>query len=1142
MKFSLATLVLYILGSVLFSESKAQSQYIPYDSLPGLILSYKPAFDPDFPDCAKLLYSSPLNYNQVCGAFRTYLNLHPDEESAIIRYFRMWARAAEPYAQNDGSILLPDFNQYNRNLREAQLNAAKSSTNTGKSAANWSFVGPKQTFWLNESGSSQAPGSCPWQVNVYSFDVASSDDNTLYCGTETGFVNKTTDKGLNWQQLGLNYPFGGSVTAVAIHPTDANIVYVAAGNQIHKTVDGGISWIPLLPAGTLFTADRLKIDPLDPQKLFAATSGGLFVSTNSGSSWQQKWNAPVYDVEVSPVNSLSIFALTKASGKFSVIYSSDGGLTFNVQSGFPTNIVESSGGLLAMTPANPNLMLAILLSSNNKPYLLKGVLSGSAWTWSLLATGGTATFPMDNGQGYFDLVLDISPLNQQLFFVGTTTLYKSANGGTTFTAIGGYTGGFSIHPDIQDIKMLPSGETWVSTDGGMNLTTDNFSTQSGHLVRINGIVGSDLWGFDQGWNEDLLVGGRYHNGNTAMADFYGDKALRMGGAESPTGWVLQGKSRHVAFNDLGNGWILPQTAEGEPEGRFIFSKYPNMEEYGGRRSNLLHHPNYYGTLYLGESSGFWKSTDMGVTWDLLHDFITPVRYLQISYSNPDVIYADISGVGLCRSSNGGVSWTPKPSLTSPPNGSSSWKGNLFFAVSPTNENVLYACLQNGTWSANIGKIFKSTDGGDSWTELTGNLQEYMKCIVVQPDSDGNDIVYLFTNNTNGKPAMVYYRNQSMTEWASFGSGYPSGMHVNMAFPFFRDGKLRSGGNCGAWESPMEDIGYAPIVNPWVEKQLVECVSDTLYFDDHSILNHSGASWHWDISPTPLWIENSDMRNPRVVMGVPGTYDVTLTITQNGQQYSKSIPGMVTVTECPSIYNCDHPAELPKDNWSLVYVDSEEVNYPGYATMSFDNDPETIWHTRWSTGDDPYPHEIQVNLGDRYRLNKFTYLTRQDGENGRIKNYRLYISEDSLNWGDAVSTGSFTNTSAPQIITFDSVETGRYFRLQALSEVNGNSWASAAEFSLTGCLSSHLGTPDKLIPENLQAFPIPTDGLISITIPAGRDFRYSLFSAQGRRIENGNTGITDGRFTIDLGNQPAGTYMVMLEDSNGTVYRVKLVRK
>lgn len=87
--------------------------------------------------------------------------------------------------------------------------------------------------------------------------------------------------------------------------------------------------------------------------------------------------------------------------------------------------------------------------------------------------------------------------------------------------------------------MLDNGDVWVTTDGGVNYSTDQFVSLNQYTASVNGLVGSDFWGFDQGWNEDIVVGGRYHNGNTGMADFYGDKALRMGGAESPTGWVLQ---------------------------------------------------------------------------------------------------------------------------------------------------------------------------------------------------------------------------------------------------------------------------------------------------------------------------------------------------------------------------------------------------------------------------------------------------------------------------------------------------------------------------------------------------------------------------------------------------------------------------
>ncbi|MCK5344528.1 MAG: hypothetical protein KAR20_14040, partial [Candidatus Heimdallarchaeota archaeon] len=393
------------------------------------------------------------------------------------------------------------------------------------------------------------------------------------------------------------------------------------GSQIHKTTDGGITWIPTLVPGNTFSANRLKIDPNNPDKIIASANYGVYISTDGGENWDKRWSINAWDIDIKPDDSNTIFALSKSNGKFTVIMSVDGGINFEVDSDFPDTITESSGGLLAVTPANPNLILVIMLSSDNTPYLYKGDINNQGiFSWDLLATGQTSSFGMNNGQGYFDLVLEVSPNDENIILVGTTTLFKSSNGGNSFSAVGGYYGNFSIHPDIQDMKMLPSGETWVSTDGGMNLTTDNFLSAANYYVRDNGLIGSDMWGFDQGWNEDLVVGGRYHNGNTSIADFYQPKALRMGGAESPTGWVLKGKSRHVAFNDLGNGWILPKTAEAAPEGRFIFSKYPNMEEYGGRRSNLVNHPNYYGHFYLGNGYGFWLSTDLGVSYDLLYSF------------------------------------------------------------------------------------------------------------------------------------------------------------------------------------------------------------------------------------------------------------------------------------------------------------------------------------------------------------------------------------------------------------------------------------------------------------------------------------------------------------------------------------------
>jgi photosystem II stability/assembly factor-like uncharacterized protein len=1125
---------------VIFSMISASAQMLdtPYDKLPGLNINDKPAYHADYPEWAKMLYQFPANYNEVVSAYRAQDKVDNPSLSAVNRYFKLWRKAMEPFALPDGTIVLPDLEEYANDLLRIQQEAGNEQ-GVNRMASNWSFLGPKETFWLNEAGDPDAPDPCPWQANIYSFDVAASNNDILFCGTETGFVNKTSDQGMTWQLSAPNYYFGGGVTAIAIDPNDANTVYASAGNQIHKTIDGGNTWLPMLSSNDTFGASRLIIDGNNTNVLFAASGDGIHRSTDSGTSWDEVYSQSSYDVVIKADDSQVIYALSTSGGTFTTAISVDGGSSFISMVTFPTGIANDSGGLLAVSADDPNSMLAVLLSADYTPLLYKADLVEDSW--ELLATGQTAQMPLNNGQGYYDLALEIDPNNADVFFVGTTTLYKTVNGGNSFTAVGGYTGSYAIHPDVQSMKILPSGNMWVGTDGGFTYSTDMYSNTSNYFARNNGLVGSDMWGFDQGWNEDIVVGGRYHNGNTAIADFYQPKALRMGGAESPTGWVLQGKSRHVAFNDLGNGWILPSTAEGEPEGRFIFSKYPNMEEYGGRRSNVLIHPNYYGLIHVGEGNGYWESTDMGVTWDLLYDFGQAVRYIQRSYSNPDVIYADILGSGLQKSVDGGTTWTEMPSLTQAPNGSNYWKGKLFFAISPYDEDVVYACLQNGTWSADIGEVFRSMDGGATWEDWTGGLNEYTKNIVIQPTTDGDDLVYLFTTARNGQAANVYMRGAQDNEWQLFNANYPAGMGVNLALPFYRDSKLRVAGYGGIWESPMEETSFEPIINPWVEKSFYNCMTDTLFFDDHSIMNHDNASWHWEITPQPLYLSDANVRNPEVVLGAPGSYTVDFTVTKDGIEYNKTMVDMVTTTTCPSIDDCSNPAGIPTDIWDLVYVDSEETGDPGLAIMAFDNDPATIWHTTWSSGTDPYPHEIQTHLGEAYTLFSFTYLTRQDGQNGRIKDFELYVSDDVNNWGDAIYVGEFENTSAPQIIEFDTPPQGDYFRLVALSEVNGNPWASAAEFSFVGCNEINPSVQENPFAQ-LNVFPVPSNGVMTVSLPAAEQFTYRVYSTTGKVVKEGFISENTGQFNLDLTGSTAGIYVLRMQDSTGRIYRVKMVKE
>ncbi len=1134
MKHFLKSIYTIVLLFLFQGTAWAQIHYTPYDEMPGMVKSYKPAYDENYPDWGKMLYQYPVNYFEVIDAFK---RSGRKEDKALVRYYKLWVRHLNDWVDNGGNIHVPDMYQYYRKLYF--IPDKNAFPQTKDDVSDWSLAGPKETFRVNYNGPSQPQKACSWQANVYAFDVAASDRNILYAGTETGFMNKSVDKGQTWQMLARDYFFGGGILAVAVNPVNPDIVYVAAGNQVHKSVDGGNSWTPLLPPDNLFSADRLIIDPENPDKIFAAANQGLYLTINGGNSWEKKWYVRAYDVVVRPGNSNYVYALTKQGVNFSVIESADGGDSFTPQTWFPASVYDKNGGLLAISQANPDKLWAIMLSSNDTPYLYKqDLITG---IWELVATGKTPAFKMDNGQGYFDLVLDVSPLDENLIFVGTTTFFRSTDGGDHFTALGGYYGLYPLHPDFQDIKMLDDGDTWVSCDGGVYLTTDNYFTSSHWYALNKGLVGSDMWGYDQAWNEDLMVGGRYHNGNTAFAEYYGNKALRMGGGESPTGWILKGKLRHAAFNDIGTGWILPPTPDDPPQGRFLFSKYPNMDEYGGRRSNLVFHTNYFGTIILGEGNAIWKSTDMGVTYEMLHDFGHRVRYLVNSYSNPDVLYVDIKQRGLYRSDDGGETWERKPSLTGGEYGNANWNGKLFFAVSPFDANTIYACLQNGTWSADVGKIFKSSDGGDTWEDWTGSLSEYTKSLVVQSDSLGNDLVYLFTNAKNAKTAKVFVRKSGDNDWTTFDRHYPVGINVKIAMPFYRDAKLRVAGTAGVWETKLADTNFKPIINPWVEKAHYNCFNDTVYFEDHSIIKHAGTSWHWDITPSPAYISNADVRNPKVVLGSAGSYSVKLTVTRNGQTFVKEMPDMITATSCPSINDCDNPAEVPKFMWDLLYVDSEELGFPGKAVMAFDGDYSTIWHTRWSSGTDPYPHEIQVDMGQPYLVSQFVYYARQDGPNGRIKDYELYLTMDTLDWGEPVSTGEWTNTAAPQVIDLQPGVAGQYFKLVALSEVNGGPWASAAEFTVVGC-TDITGTCPKKISTAVKAFPVPFAGVFTVSLPEENGMTYQIYSSSGRVVRKGTIPPGSAFHDFDMTGFAPGFYFLQMKSNTGVRYHVKLVKE
>jgi Malectin domain/F5/8 type C domain len=133
---------------------------------------------------------------------------------------------------------------------------------------------------------------------------------------------------------------------------------------------------------------------------------------------------------------------------------------------------------------------------------------------------------------------------------------------------------------------------------------------------------------------------------------------------------------------------------------------------------------------------------------------------------------------------------------------------------------------------------------------------------------------------------------------------------------------------------------------------------------------------------------------------------------------------------------------------VIGVDSEEViAEPGDVQHLIDGLENTLWVTQYRGHEKPYPHTVTVDLGQPMNVLGFRYLPRQDGNvNGTIVQYAFYVCLDILECGEPQLSGTLAKDTTEKIVKAATPKQGRYIRLVAQAEINGNHWASAAELS------------------------------------------------------------------------------------------------
>ncbi|MFN5459769.1 MAG: T9SS type A sorting domain-containing protein [Bacteroidota bacterium] len=1101
---------------------------------------YKPSANEisSLPSWAQLMYGDSPNLKQVENEYNLWYSNHPFEKNYHTQYYKRWQRFNAHNLDENGF-------RKSGNRENSFAPIQKSLTNKlvkNNSIQPWQLIGPMEMY----DGQGNLQGQ---QTNVYSFDQNETNPLVLYCGTEPGDIFKSIDGGQNWTCVSFNLNLGG-VGAIESNPFNSNSVFAGSNTYLVHSSNGGATWDTVISAAQ-FYPNEILVNPSDTSVVMVASDNGFYRSNDGGLTFTKLFNEGCYDLKCKPGNA-SVLYLLKDNPilKICEFYRSiDLGATFSLQSTGWYNSVDPSrvnmGGRIAVSPADTSRVYAYLIG-DSKPndYGFIGVYRSNdgGSTWSL--PNGPAGGPYNSThlnlaygepswtyhQGFYNCAIIVNPNNADEILVGGLNLWRSVNAAQTFTSVAGYSGGpLDMHVDMQDFRCSSSG-TWITNDGGIYFSNDFFNSDNN--VMMKGVHGTELWGFDGGWNEDVFIGGAYHNGNVSWYQNYpAGKFLQLGGAEPASGYTNKGNNRKVISSELA-GKILPWSI-GQNISGFSVSLYPNESYYSAESSEIECHPQCYNMNYLGNANKLWKSDPQTpYSFNLLYTFGTntnaKVQQIEISRSNSNVIYVSqrpssgSNGI-LNKSVNGGQSFI---ALTKPAGNSS----RILLSLSPENENVLWMAYPSGT---NGNKIFKTIDGGQNWTNLTTsklNAQEITSMVNIGGTLGG---IYAFTWKS------VFYRNDTMNDWTEVNSNLPLILKSNIARPFYRDGKIRIGTyGKGIWENTFEEQPAYPIAKASVDKlnSLQYCSTDTFHFEDYSMLNHSGASWQWSFQGgNPA---TSTQRNPAVTFSSAGNHQVILNI-MDGAGHSDSDTLTITVnqftpngTMSEGFQNSFPPTNWFLDNqpnggqWTLAtnaggfgqstqsilfdnYVydsQGDEAYIYSAVDLTAANSGLLYFHRAYAEYGFPYSDtlriDVSLNCGASWTQ---VYLKGgQDLATAPSNQNSTYVPNANEWVADSVDLSSFSNQSN-LMIRF--VNVGRWGQAMYLDNINIGVNVSVAEHHEE---------------KRTGLFPNPVAEGNDLTIIGDKDCLYQIkiFNSEGKFIQEKNlksgdkistTGLNEGNY-------------------------------
>lgn len=544
-----------------------------------------------------------------------------------------------------------------------------------------------------------------------------SDPLTFYMGSTGGGVWKTIDAGQTWINISDGQITVGSMGDIDVADSDPNVLYVgggsdglrsnvSVGNGVYKSVDAGRTWrhVGLRESGTI---GGVEIHPTNPNIVFVAAIGnpfrpnaerGVFRTQDGGRTWQKVLfvsdSTGAVDVEFQPGNPDVLYAsmwraerkpwtIISGAREGGVYRSTDGGTTWHkLTSGLPNGLVGKSN--IAVTPADHRVVW-VLMEAQPGGGLYRSDDGGDTFTLA-------SAYPQLITRPFYYTNITAHPKDVNTVYVGTEGFYRTTDGGKTWQSLRtphGDNHDLWINPNVPDIMVQ-------ANDGGVNVTLNGgrtWSTQYNQpTAEIYQVAVDDQFPY-------RLYGAQQDNSTLIVPSL----PLSSGTPDSPMQEWRSGPGCETG--PIIPHPVNPDTVYGSCKGQF------------SRMS-----------LRTGQEKRYWvggQSLYGNPGKDLIYRFqrVTPT---EISPHDPRVIYYGSQYVHRTRDE--GVTWERiSPDLTwNPPERQQRASGEPI-TIDATGEEVystLYAIrespLEAGVlWTgANDGPFFVTRDNGRTWTNVT----------------------------------------------------------------------------------------------------------------------------------------------------------------------------------------------------------------------------------------------------------------------------------------------------------------------------------------------------------------------------------------------------------------------------------------